>query len=236
MPLNLFIGSGPSVRNALIKWACTLLSVEPGSSTAGLVCQRLHPLIRYLEPLKNGYKRSDFDAIWSEALRARDVSEPLLCIIEQIDALNTACANSLLKLLEEPPREFFFAGTACALEQVLPTISSRSVIIRCHQEYEVRNHEDTLFQLICSVDRHTPFEWLSALEKAELDDVRTRLVLDAAFDRLQCRFKEAVAEGGQQNVVPIERRIKIISYSFDRLPLPGSVALFWRNFILMVSA
>lgn len=51
-------------------------------------------------------------------------------IVEDADALNEDTANSLLKVLEEPPRYALFILTAPSISSVLPTISSRSLAIR----------------------------------------------------------------------------------------------------------
>jgi DNA polymerase-3 subunit delta' len=51
-------------------------------------------------------------------------------IIEDADALNDDAANSLLKVLEEPPSYAHFILTASSESAVLPTISSRSQSVR----------------------------------------------------------------------------------------------------------
>ena len=51
-------------------------------------------------------------------------------IVEDADALNDDTANSLLKVLEEPPPYALFILTASATNSVLPTILSRSQAIR----------------------------------------------------------------------------------------------------------
>jgi len=51
-------------------------------------------------------------------------------IIERADTLNEAAANSLLKVLEEPPHYALFILLAPHAARVLPTIASRSQMIR----------------------------------------------------------------------------------------------------------
>ena len=51
-------------------------------------------------------------------------------IIERADTLNEAAANSLLKVLEEPPHYALFVLLAPHAARVLPTIASRSQMIR----------------------------------------------------------------------------------------------------------
>ncbi|MDR2685801.1 MAG: AAA family ATPase [Rickettsiales bacterium] len=51
-------------------------------------------------------------------------------IIDSIDDMNRNAANSLLKILEEPPAQTLFLIVAHKLSGVLPTIKSRSAVIR----------------------------------------------------------------------------------------------------------
>lgn len=50
-------------------------------------------------------------------------------LIDQIDRANEQAANSLLKILEEPPRHLIVIATAQNAYDLLPTIRSRSVIL-----------------------------------------------------------------------------------------------------------
>jgi len=54
-------------------------------------------------------------------------------IIEDADAFNEDTANSLLKVLEEPPAYALFILTATSTGAVLPTIASRSQVVRFHR-------------------------------------------------------------------------------------------------------
>lgn len=58
------------------------------------------------------------------------VGKKRIYIIEQADRLNESAANSLLKVLEEPPPYALFVLLAPHAARVLPTIASRSQMIR----------------------------------------------------------------------------------------------------------
>jgi DNA polymerase-3 subunit delta' len=51
-------------------------------------------------------------------------------VLAPAEALNAAAANALLKMLEEPPAGSLFVLVADALDEVLPTIRSRCVLVR----------------------------------------------------------------------------------------------------------
>lgn len=65
-----------------------------------------------------------------------------VCVILAADKLNPTTANSLLKILEEPPDGVHFILTTERLSSVLPTIISRSSIVRFRR---LRNMEIELF-------------------------------------------------------------------------------------------
>src|SRR3981189_3124809 len=48
-----------------------------------------------------------------------------VCIVDTVDELNPNAANALLKILEEPPRQWLFLLVSHAPARVLPTIQSR---------------------------------------------------------------------------------------------------------------
>lgn len=53
-----------------------------------------------------------------------------VCLIDGADELNAPAANSLLKLLEEPPQDWLFILTAADVNRLLSTILSRVVQLR----------------------------------------------------------------------------------------------------------
>lgn len=69
------------------------------------------------------------------ALRERAQFKPLhgawrVFLIDRLDRANEQAANSLLKVLEEPPEHLIIFATAENLYDLLPTIRSRSVILQ----------------------------------------------------------------------------------------------------------
>lgn len=62
-------------------------------------------------------------------LQLKSISKARVIIIDQAHRLNEHAANSLLKILEEPPAETFYFLIAPSSASVLPTIRSRSRIV-----------------------------------------------------------------------------------------------------------
>ncbi|NLH46087.1 MAG: DNA polymerase III subunit delta' [Acholeplasmataceae bacterium] len=65
-----------------------------------------------------------------QAAFAPNLSAHKVCIIDAADYMNLTAANSLLKLLEEPPRFWLFILIANTAARLLPTIRSRVIQLR----------------------------------------------------------------------------------------------------------
>lgn len=79
-------------------------------------------------------------------LRTRAQFKPLhgthrVFLIDHLDRANEQAANSLLKVLEEPPEHLVIIATAENLYDLLPTIRSRSIVLQMSRlsETEMRN-------------------------------------------------------------------------------------------------
>lgn len=73
-------------------------------------------------------------------------------LIAPAEAINTAAANALLKILEEPPSETLFLIVAETLDEVMPTIRSRCVLLRVE-----------------APERSAAIEWLTAQGVADAE-------------------------------------------------------------------
>ena len=67
-----------------------------------------------------------------QRLHETGASKRLCCLIRSIDRMQPAAANAFLKVLEEPPPRVAFVLTAESEHSVLPTIASRTRILRFH--------------------------------------------------------------------------------------------------------
>ena len=76
-----------------------------------------------------------------KAVYAPVLSPYKVCLIDGADRMRVEAANSLLKLLEEPPTYWLFILIASEISQILPTIRSRLMAIRfepLHREEAAR--------------------------------------------------------------------------------------------------
>lgn len=103
-----------------------------------------HPDVRAVAPVgpsrtlriaqfwpRDGIKEHPADrAMLRDLQYAPILAKKRVFIVEDAEALHEDTANSLLKVLEEPPRYALFVLTAPTTTAVLPTIASRSLAIR----------------------------------------------------------------------------------------------------------
>ena len=111
--------------------SCRLLNFAAGNLA--------HPDYLYLDPATDDAQEKKKLKIISvnqvrELLRQASfgpvLSEHKVCIINEADTMNAESANALLKLLEEPPENWFFVLVATSVSQLLPTILSRVIRVR----------------------------------------------------------------------------------------------------------
>lgn len=91
-----------------------------------------HPDLERIKPEKSGgaIKIDQIRALQNYAYLTPQRAGYRLIIIESADRMNTAAANALLKILEEPAKHTLFLLMAQQLSTVLPTVLSRCQIVR----------------------------------------------------------------------------------------------------------
>ena len=111
--------------------SCRLLNFETGNFA--------HPDYLYYDPMTDDEQEKKKTKIISvnqirnlikQAAFGPTLSKHKICIINEADTMNQEAANSLLKLLEEPPDKWFFILIASSVSRLLPTILSRVIQVR----------------------------------------------------------------------------------------------------------
>lgn len=138
-----------ALQNGALSHACLLVGPHGTGKTRVLewLARELigpqgfaHPdvlVISRQENVKTGKMSLDVRAEQAEEIRrfaslASAFGGNKMIVVEEADALNASSANMLLKILEEPPENTFFFLRAASLTHVLPTLVSRSVVLRFH--------------------------------------------------------------------------------------------------------
>ncbi len=217
-PVRLFIGAGEAVREQMV--------VSTGQTLA------THPSLRWILPSSGAYRRDDLEPFFEEVYRSRTASAPVFYLLPHADLLNESCANSMLKVLEEPPHATYFMLGAPCVDFVLPTIVSRSVLVM------VGGTATPLASvLVAHFMRKTPqtyAQFMKLIEEEGVDERKTRVLLDILTQQLQDACRRAIADGDGVSLKKTEQAMRVISYAYDRLPMPGSAKTFWRTMYLLM--
>lgn len=97
-----------------------------------MVARGEHPDVQWVKPEKSGgpIKIDQIRELQSYAYLTPQRAQYRLIVIESAERMNTAAANSLLKILEEPAQQTIFLLLAQQLSTLLPTVLSRCQIVR----------------------------------------------------------------------------------------------------------
>lgn len=230
--VSLFIG-GPEAQKAFFGELCRLvLTSKDEVLMHQLLQEHKHPHVRWVERSGGAYKRSDLEEVFTESLVKRGAQERLVFVFDRADLLTESCANSLLKLVEEPPQGVFFLFLAARKEFIIPTIVSRAVVFEFLGENSVVVHG--LIALFKAANIATHEDLMRVLEAEPLSEYDTKQVLDTLLIFWQQCFKDAVATKDTEKQMQAERMLKLLIYGLDRIPMPGGVKFFWRTLFLFL--
>jgi len=236
--VTLFIG-GVTAQKALFDELCRLvlpalpaLVDEPDAVLRQLVLERKHPQIRWVERSGGAYKRDDLEEVFTESSARRGEHERLVFVFDRADLLTDSCANSLLKLVEEPPQGVFFLFLAARREFVIPTIVSRAVVFEFSGECTSVGHG--LVALFKNPQIATHADLTRILEAEPLSEHETKQVLDTLLVYWQQSFKSALEAENLEEQIQAERMLKLLAYGLDRIPMPGGAKFFWRTLFLFL--
>jgi DNA polymerase-3 subunit delta' len=124
----------------------TSLDVSPDNGDVALLHAGAHPRLFIVRRAMNATDSALQDQITMAALRGHKGGSNKLMdflhqsaadggrrvvIIDAADDMNPSVANSILKVLEEPPKDTFFLLVSHQPSRLLPTIRSRCRILRC---------------------------------------------------------------------------------------------------------
>ena len=133
-PASLFITPDSNSHDAVTNYLRSMLCKKNGC-LACTECQQIAShqsfSIAWFKP-ENRYTLDDFDELFKKISFTLEENSQFFFVIEQAHLLSAACANALLKIVEEPPHGYHFIFIAHHLQAVLPTIRSRCIITTVH--------------------------------------------------------------------------------------------------------
>jgi DNA polymerase-3 subunit delta' len=186
--------------------------------------QQFHAFL-IISTIKSTYSRSDLDTIFSKIAIARAQHEPFFCVITQAEKLSDSCANSLLKLLEEPPFGWHWLLLTDRPQELLPTVKSRCVVTEFACDAQDSEYREML-TLFTQKKLADIIQFHQIIDRIKISDYESRLLLD---DMITFWTQESLKNGAYFSVVTY------LHGCLEKLPMPGSGKIFWRNVYLNLS-
>ena len=128
-----------------------------------------HESIIFIDPEKD-YTLKDIEIIFEKINFALDDDQHFFFILQKAQTLNLACANKLLKVLEEPPAGYNFILHTNNTNSILPTILSRCHITNFSSADDTAQIDHPLLSFFYKQDFNNPAEFEKELRKQALTD------------------------------------------------------------------
>jgi len=229
-PAQLYIGRHNQALEVVEKFLQQMLCKNSGCQTC-VICMQIrekqHHALMWLHPEKN-YTIDQFEDVFATLAFQLQPDEHFFFIIQKADFLTPACANKLLKPMEEPPHGYHFILLAERTEHILPTIISRCIV-------------HTLETPTSSHNSHPLFECFTAKKIAS--DQFAKIIDSAAIneresiellDQIIHYWLAAYQKNRQSNPHPSAFITKLQQAQLQP-PMPGSTTIFWRNLYLQTT-
>jgi hypothetical protein len=191
-------------------------------STCMQIRQQNYYACHWFNP-ENSYTLDLLQPFFSTISRSLDHGKKFFFIFFHADYFSHACVNSLLKSIEEPPPGYHFIFVASQLTAVMPTLRSRCII----QYSTIPDYSKTDYALLpfFTTNFVDPELFLKTLDATFFDDRLTLGLLNALLEYWLAEYKK---NSSPEN----NYKIACIKEAFEKLPMPGSAKMFWKNLFL----
>lgn len=230
-PALLIVGDVQSTADYAVRYINKILCKQGGCNscvTCKNIAEHHHYALLWLEPGQR-YTLEMLEIIQETILLSLDEDTHFFFVLSQADGLSVACANSLLKMVEEPPTGYHFIFLAEQAENILPTIRSRCFITQLHREtHEAAKHP--LFHFFLHGGGENPAQFLKALDQSKI----TEQECVQLFDALLHHWANVYTRGTHEKQQKAYEIAQLLREHVDYLPMSGSSKLFLKNIYLNI--
>jgi len=192
------------------------------------VAAKQHHAIRWYSPEKQQYTIAQLEPLFDEVRFALDKDAHFVFILENADALSLACANSLLKTLEEPAAGYHFILTTQYPALVLPTIYSRCVVHEC-KGGENSAQAQQFLAFFKNPKKTDLYECMKELDKMKITESMTKMLMDDLMQYWLQQYTVSIDKGEEARAQEALRYMDVLTRFLSVLPMPGSAKLFWKT-------
>jgi hypothetical protein len=232
-PAQLWVGHHYQLVHEVQAFAQKLFCKNGGCQTC-ITCMQIrdkqHHAMMWLHPDKT-YTIEQLDDLFNTITFRLQPNELFFFIIQKADFLTIACANKLLKSIEEPPAGYHFILLTERSEQIVPTIMSR-----CIMHVLSTTEKTTVHPLFASFTTHIPTitEFSKILDSCGITERDSITVLDDILAYWIKQYKNNKKEAPDNEKNHSDTIIALLKKAYTQLPMPGSATLFWRNLYLKI--
>lgn len=234
-PAQLWIGSHDALANEAHQYLQQFFCAHGGCGTC-VIClqirQQQHHGSIWINPEK-GYTLEALTIIFETLAFSLQQDQHIFFVLQKADYLTTACANSLLKSLEEPTRGYHFLLLAQRLDGLLPTIQSRC-IIKTFATQSVDPAYEQLFSLLTAPTVHDPAVFLKAIDQSKINERESSELLDSLFVHWQKSYAASINKSDKAAQRTALAKLEVLKAALLEPPMPGSSKLFWKNIFLQM--
>jgi len=221
-PAQLFIGPHQQTIQVVEQQLQTIFCEKNNCNTC-ITCMQIrekqHHAIMWLHPEKN-YTLDQLEDLFSVLTFQQEQGKHFFFIIQKADFLTAACANKLLKPMEEPPTGYHFILLAEHPEQILVTIKSRCIIHTLNNTTSSTTPHP-LYELFTQ-NLITSHDFSKILDGANINE-RESIEL---FDQILKYWLTTYNQNHDQKALSIIQKLHTLQL---QPPMPGSSITFWRN-------
>jgi DNA polymerase-3 subunit delta' len=233
---HLFVGSEHALMAYAITYIQKIVCSKQGCGTCTdcvLVQEKQHHALRWFTPEKS-YTREQLEPLFHTIAFTLNDDQKIFFVLEHAECLTTACANSLLKSLEEPPAGYHFILLTDHLDSLLPTIRSRCAITRINSSgYYEENHPLVSF-FISTIAPLNPAQFVKTLEQSKISEKETIHLLNWLLSYWITHYKGALLENDSAQCTLAHHMIETIQHAITHPPMPGSSKLVWKNLFMQI--
>lgn len=235
-PAELWIGSHDALIDEAHQYLQKFFCAHGGCGTCTTclqIRQQQHHGSIWIAPEK-GYTLESLTVIFETMAFALQPDQHIFFVIQKADYLTTACANSLLKSLEEPKAGYHFLLLAHRADALLPTIKSRC-IIKTFTSHSVDPAYEQLFALLSSSTHRDPTVFLKAIDASKINERESSELLDSLLSYWIKIYSGAVNKGDKEGKKKALAHIEVLKAALSEPPMPGSSKLFWKNLFIQMN-
>jgi DNA polymerase-3 subunit delta' len=193
------------------------------------IINRQHGSLLWLCPEK-GYSLDFIEPIFKTASFSLEENSHFFFVLQKADTLNLSCANALLKLIEEPPKNYHFIVLAERIQYILPTIRSRCLVTTWHSDNILKEHYISTFFKEGSIK--DPITFLQKIESHPPNEHESMQLLDYLLDYWTRHYTTFLVNHDHQAIAQAKKIILYLTQALEKPPMPGSSKLLWKNLYL----